>query len=62
MFDIDMNRYRVVDVSLKVAPEPGGRRRVLRRYTFPVDGSFGYEVDTVTHLGTYSAGFPILTL
>jgi kynurenine formamidase len=53
MFDIDLKRYRVVDVSLKVAPGPGGRRLELRRYTFPVDGSFGYEVDTVTHLGTH---------
>jgi len=53
MFDIDLKRYRVVDVSLKVASEPGGRRLELRRYTFPVDGSFGYEVDTVTHLGTH---------
>lgn len=53
MFDIDWSRYRAVDVSLRVAPTEGGRRLVLRRYTFPVDGSFGYEVDTVTHLGTH---------
>ena len=53
MFDIDWSRYRMVDVSLKVVPGEGGRKLVLRRYTFPVDGSFGYEVDTVTHLGTH---------
>jgi arylformamidase len=53
MFNIDWAKYRLVDVSLKVVPGPGGRRLVLRRYTFPVDGSFGYEVDTVTHLGTH---------
>jgi len=53
MFNIDLTRYRVVDVSLRVTPGQGGRRLALRRYTFPVDGSFGYEVDTVTHLGTH---------
>lgn len=53
MFDIDWGRYRMVDVSLRVVPGEGGRKLVLRRYTFPVDGSFGYEVDTVTHLGTH---------
>jgi arylformamidase len=53
MFDIDWTRYRLVDVSLRVVPGEGDRRLALRRYTFDVDGSFGYEVDTVTHLGTH---------
>lgn len=53
MFHIAWDRYRLVDVSLRVVPGEGGRRLALRRYTFPVDGSFGYEVDTVTHLGTH---------
>lgn len=53
MFNIDWSRYRLVDVTLKVVPGEVGRRLALRRYTFPVDGSFGYEVDTVTHLGTH---------
>ncbi|MBM3188997.1 MAG: hypothetical protein FJZ90_09790 [Chloroflexi bacterium] len=53
MFSIDWQRYRLVDVTLRVVPGEGDRRLELRRYTFPVDGSFGYEVDTVTHLGTH---------
>jgi len=53
MFNIDWERYRLVDVTLRVVPGEGDRRLELRRYTFPVDGSFGYEVDTVTHLGTH---------
>ena len=53
MFNIDWSRYRLVDVTLRVVPGEVGRRLALRRYTFPVDGSFGYEVDTVTHLGTH---------
>ena len=53
MFDIDWRRYRLVDVTLRVVPGEGDRRLALRRYTFPVDGSYGYEVDTVTHLGTH---------
>lgn len=53
MLEIDWDKYRLVDLSLKVVPGEGGRKLVLRRYTFPVDGSFGYEVDTVTHLGTH---------
>jgi arylformamidase len=52
-FNIDWDRYRLVDVTLRVVPGEVGRRLALRRYTFPVDGSFGYEVDTVTHLGTH---------
>ena len=53
MFDIDLSRYRLVDVTLKVVPGAGDRRLDLRRYTFEIDGSFGNEVDTVTHLGTH---------
>jgi len=53
VFNIDWSRYRLVDVTLRVVPGEVGRRLALRRYTFPVDGSFGYEVDTVTHLGTH---------
>ena len=53
MFTIDWNRYRLVDVTLCVVPGESDRRLALRRYVFPVDGSFGNEVDTVTHLGTH---------
>jgi arylformamidase len=53
MFDVDMEKHRVVDVTLKMVPGEGDRRLALRRYTFEVDGSFGNEVDTVTHLGTH---------
>ena len=53
VFNIDWSRYRLVDVTLRVVPGEVGRRLALRRYTFPVDGSFGCEVDTVTHLGTH---------
>jgi len=53
MFEIDWSKYRLVDVSLRVVPGEGDRRLVLRPYVFPVDGSFGHEVDTVTHLGTH---------
>ena len=53
MFDIDLSKYRLVDVSLRVVPGEGDRRLALRPYVFPVDGSFGNEVDTVTHLGTH---------
>jgi arylformamidase len=52
-FNLDWNTYRIVDVTLRVVPGESDRRLSLRRYTFPVDGSFGYEVDTVTHLGTH---------
>lgn len=53
MFNIEWDKYRLVDVSLKVVPGEGDRRLALRRYTFEIDGSFGNEVDTVTHLGTH---------
>ncbi len=53
MFTIDWNRYRLVDVTLRVVPGESDRRLALRRYVFPIDGSFGNEVDTVTHLGTH---------
>ena len=53
MFTINWDRYHLVDVTLRVVPGESDRRLTLRPYVFPVDGSYGHEVDTVTHLGTH---------
>lgn len=53
LFSIDESKYRIVDISYRVAP-PGTEDRPLhiKRGLLP-DGAFKHEVTTHTHVGTH---------
>lgn len=54
MFNIDLSRYRIVDLSYLVEPNAGGDRPFVVRRGRLADNAFKYDVlDTHTHVGTH---------
>jgi len=54
VFNIDLSRYRVVDLSYLVEPNAGGDRPFVVRQGRLADNAFKYDVlDTHTHVGTH---------
>ncbi|NPV54946.1 MAG: cyclase family protein [Firmicutes bacterium] len=53
MFNIDLAKYRVVDLSVMVVPGQEKRRMEIRRKTIEADDTYMFEIDTMSHIGTH---------